>query len=82
MPDDAPKGGTLLALSALLGWQTAPYAITFTLEELCSDDEDLIKLGGNIAKIGVITLIVPPNWTTPAIRGYMGRIGFWCLCWC
>lgn len=82
MPDDAPKGGTLLALSALLGWQTAPYAISFTLEELCSDDEDLIKLGGNIAKIGVITLIVPPNWTTPAIRGYMGRIGFWCLCWC
>jgi signal transduction histidine kinase len=75
MPDYAPQDETLLALSGLLGWQSAPYAISFTLEELCSDDEDLIKLGGNIAKIGVITLIVPPNWTTPAIRGYMGRIG-------
>ena len=75
MPDYVDKDETLLALSGLMGWQTEPYAITFTLEELCSDDEDLIKLGGNIAKIGVITLIVPPNWTTPAIRAYMGRIG-------
>ncbi len=75
MSDYVDKDETLLALSGLMGWQTEPYAITFTLEELCSDDEDLIKLGGNIAKIGVITLIVPPNWTTPAIRAYMGRIG-------
>jgi signal transduction histidine kinase len=75
MPDDASGNEVGLSLSGLMGWQTAPYAMSFTLEELCSDDEDLIKLGGNIADIGEITLIVPPNWTTPAIRGYIGRIG-------
>ncbi len=61
MPDDASGNEVGLSLSGLMGWQTAPYAMSFTLEELCSDDEDLIKLGGNIADIGEITLIVPPN---------------------
>jgi hypothetical protein len=43
-----------VAVSGLMGWQDQPYAMDFTLEELCTDDEDLIKLGDNIAKIGKI----------------------------
>ena len=46
----------------------------FTFEELFSDDEDLIKLGGNTAKIGTITLIAPPNTITMPIHSYFGRI--------
>ena len=46
----------------------------FTLEELYSDDEDLIKLGSNIAKIGTITLIAPPNTITMLIRFYFWQI--------
>ena len=46
----------------------------FTFEELFSDDEDLINLGGNTAKIGTITLIAPPNTITMPIRSYFGRI--------
>ena len=57
-----------------MGWQDNPYAMDFTLDELCSDDEDLIKLGGNIAEIGTITLIAPPNMIMMPIRSYFGRI--------
>lgn len=63
-----------VAISGLMGWQKQPYAMAFTLEELCSDDEDLIKLGGNIAEIGTITLIAPANMITAPIRAYFGRI--------
>ncbi|MBT6257417.1 MAG: HAMP domain-containing histidine kinase [Alphaproteobacteria bacterium] len=63
-----------VAISGLMGWQNQPYAMDFTLDELCSDDEDLIKLGGNIAEIGTITLIAPPNMITMPIRSYFGRI--------
>ncbi|MBL6782931.1 MAG: HAMP domain-containing histidine kinase [Alphaproteobacteria bacterium] len=62
------------AFTGLMGWQTAPYAMDFKLDELSKDDEELIKLGANIADIGVVTLIAPPNFITASIRDYFWRI--------
>lgn len=74
MPVSKSSTNISLALAGLLGMQRQAYAMDFTLDDLCSDDEDLIKLGGNIAEIGTITLISPPNMITSSIRSYFGRI--------
>ena len=76
IPEHQSSTSISVTFNGLMGWQTAPYAMDFTLEELCVDDEKLIKLGGNIAEIGVVTLISPPNLITPSIRAYFSRIAF------